>query len=184
MRNVTKEQQKKCIYMLLIDFEDVIKRVTPDIWVSYIRNKISLDTYIGKSFNKRKYLDELSKYFDVNVTGVHLDSDDDKGVWIVYKETDKSEQTPCRMCFNSRFDDELTDENDFSSYSIGHHDKNYRMMYTSGYGKPPRIEFETWSEEYKHWTTVGLYFPKCCPECGRTIKEYNDNEKNGGRSNG
>ena len=176
-RNITKEQQRKCIYMRLGDFEDVIRKVSLDVWVSYTQNKISPDTYGEKPFDKQRYLLELSRYFDVTVTGVHIDLSENKGAWIEYAETDNSVPTPCGMCFNSRFDDELTDENDFASYSIGHPDKNYRMMYTSGYGKPPRIEFDAWNESCRRWDTVGVYFPKCCPECGREITEYNEKRR-------
>lgn len=85
-----------------------------------------------------------------------------------------SEKVPCAKCYNARLDDELTDKNDFASYTIGKSEKGYRVMYTTGYGRPPRIEFETWNESCRNWDTVGIYFPKCCPECGRKITEYDE----------
>lgn len=52
----------------------------------------------------------------------------------------------CRMCYNARLDDELTDENDFSAISIGSCSNGYRMMLCSGYGRPLRIEVEKWDK--------------------------------------
>lgn len=45
----------------------------------------------------------------------------------------------CRMCYNARLDDELTDENDYSAITIGSCTDGYRMMLCSGYGRPLRI---------------------------------------------
>lgn len=181
MINVTKEQLHKCIFMPFSDFKSIINKVKPDITVTYSDHKLSLETKRNYSVEKKEVLQDLSMYFNTNVTDFHTDASEDTGVWILYKERETTNTVPCGKCFNSRFDDDLTDENDFASYTIGYPDKNYRMMYSSGYGKPPRIEFDTWSEESKQWITVGVYFPKCCPECGREITEY---QKNGGRTNG
>lgn len=77
----------------------------------------------------------------------------------------------CKMCYNSRLDDDLTDDNDLS-YSTLCVNKEYRVMYASGWGKPPRLEFEFWDNDY--WSTVLIYYPKYCPNCGRAILEYSD----------
>ncbi len=79
----------------------------------------------------------------------------------------------CRMCYNARLDDELTDENDFSAISIGSFTKGYRMMLCSGGGRPLRIEIEKWDEK-SGWRKIGEYTPQYCPNCGRKIKEYNN----------
>lgn len=85
-------------------------------------------------------------------------------------QSSSTDSIPCRWCDNARVNPELTDENDFASYTIGEACKNFRIMFTVGSGKPPRIEFETWNND--HWSTVGVYYPKHCPNCGREINEY------------
>lgn len=177
MKNVTKEQLHKCIFMPFSDFKGIINKLKPDVTVTYSEHKLSLET----DGNSSEVLQELSMYFNVTVTGFHADDSDDTGVWILYKDKALSEEVPCVKCFNARFNDELTDENDFGSYTVGQSEKNYRMTYSSGYGEPPRIEFDAWNESCTRWETVGVYFPKCCPECGREITEY---EENGGKING
>lgn len=79
----------------------------------------------------------------------------------------------CRMCYNARLDDELTDENDFSAIGIGSCSNGYRMMLCSGYGRPLRIEVEKWDEK-AGWYKIGKYNPEYCPNCGRKIEEYNN----------
>lgn len=90
----------------------------------------------------------------------------------------------CKYCFNARiykpteeewmdpFITELTDENDSSSCGVGHACKDYRYMISSGYGEPLRIEIDHWLTERREWITIGKYYPKFCPECGRKIDEY------------
>ena len=91
----------------------------------------------------------------------------------------------CKYCFNARiykpteeelmdpFATELTDENDFSSCSVGHcFSRNRRFMINSGHGHPVNIEFEEWTETMPEWHRVGIYYPKYCPECGRRLDEY------------
>lgn len=46
------------------------------------------------------------------------------------------ELKPCCMCDNARLNDELTEDNDFFSTVLNSTEK-YRIMYSSGYGKPP-----------------------------------------------
>lgn len=90
----------------------------------------------------------------------------------------------CNFCFNARvyeptleeqldpFNTELTDENDSSSCSIGTCNPSTSIMLNSGNGKPVNIEFRTWSSKAEYWITVGRYYPKFCPECGRRLDEY------------
>ena len=95
----------------------------------------------------------------------------------------------CKYCFNARvykpteeelmdpFATELTDENDSSSCGVGTSCNNTRLMISSGYGEPVRIEIDKFFEDYQEWHTVGKYYPKYCPECGRKLDEY-DNKVN------
>lgn len=78
----------------------------------------------------------------------------------------------CHMCFNARLDDELTDDNDLSYHSIGTSVEGNRLMIASGDGEPLRILLEEYNEGYG-WYTIGKYYPKFCPNCGREIVEYN-----------
>lgn len=177
MINVTKEQLHNCVYISLSDFKSIINKLKPELIVSCCDNKLSIETSNGEPADKEEILKTLSLHFNVTVTGFHADDSDDIGVWVLYKDNVYAKDVPCRKCYNARFDDELTDENDFGSYTVGQSEKNYRMIYSSGHGKPPRIEFDSWSEECKRWLTVGVYFPGYCPECGREITEYDDKKR-------
>lgn len=85
----------------------------------------------------------------------------------------------CGYCNNARIDDTLTNDNDFSSHCVSYHDKN-RVMVSSGYGKPLRIEFEQWNDKSQIWITTETYYPKFCPECGREIVEFKKEHENNG----
>lgn len=77
---------------------------------------------------------------------------------------------PCRMCNNARVDDELTEDNDLSYFSVGKCEKPFRIQLASGDGKPVRLLFEFLFG--KRWSTVAVYYPKHCPNCGRELLEY------------
>mgnify|MGYP000207047900 CR=1 FL=1 len=83
------------------------------------------------------------------------------------------ELKPCMMCDSSKTNDDLTAENDFYS-KVLKINKEYRIMYSSGFGKPPRIEFEIWLGN--RWVTILIYYLKYCVNCGRKIVEYGDIE--------
>ena len=94
----------------------------------------------------------------------------------------------CKYCFNARvykpteeelmnpFATELTDENDSSSCGVGTSSASTRFMISSGYGEPVRIEIDKFIELRQEWVTVGKYYPKYCPECGRRLDEYDVSE--------
>lgn len=87
---------------------------------------------------------------------------------------DAHRRTPCYLCDNARLNNELEDYNDFHSSGIGSFSKDCRIMLTSGSGKPLRIEIARWNDNVQQWEDIGIYCPKFCPECGREIKEYED----------
>ena len=94
----------------------------------------------------------------------------------------------CSFCFNAYvattlpepednyFDNELTDDNDFSSATIGFSGHSHQMYFNSGGGKACNIEVCEWGEDSR-WHTVGYYYPKFCPECGRPLDEYKIDER-------
>ena len=80
----------------------------------------------------------------------------------------------CKYCFNSRIcdDDDFTDKNDYSAICVGNSLEKYNIMFCSGWGRAPRIEFDVLSsDDLMH--TVAVFYPKFCPFCGREITEYN-----------
>lgn len=77
----------------------------------------------------------------------------------------------CYMCNNAKIDSLLTDENDYSSCTLGDSAEGVRMMLSSGWNRPLRIEIQEYIIK-DGWCTVGIYFPKFCPNCGRKIVEY------------
>lgn len=90
------------------------------------------------------------------------------------------EDNICSYCFNAYvaskypsddpFETELDDSNDFGSCGIGDYLDSYSIMFNSGAGRPCELEFRNWYNG--RWHTVGRYYPKFCPECGRPLTEY------------
>ena len=97
---------------------------------------------------------------------------------------EEAKQPYCKYCFNARvykpteeelmdpFATELTDDNDSSSCGVGKSSGGTRFMISSGCGEPVRIEIDKFLELRQEWVTVGKYYPKYCPECGRRLDEY------------
>ena len=79
----------------------------------------------------------------------------------------------CKMCFYAHTDPELTSDNDLSYSTIGECTDSYRLMFRSGDDRPTGILFEEWNRD-RGWQTLGFYWPKFCPNCGRRLTE---NEK-------
>jgi hypothetical protein len=94
----------------------------------------------------------------------------------------------CRFCYNAHvwakepkteedyFDNGLDDDNDGSSCIIGKCSDKFSIMFNSGMGKPCEIEFRKLGDD-QMWHTVGYYYPKFCPECGRQLNEYKIDER-------
>lgn len=90
MKNVRENQLKKCIFMELDEYKDLIDRVTDGLKaVEYEFGLFYM--YTDKAENENTYWNEdieetLSRYFDVTVTSIHADDYEEYvGVWIVYK---------------------------------------------------------------------------------------------------
>ena len=104
------------------------------------------------------------------------------------EQTSVEDKVYCKYCFNSHiykpsdeeymdpYRTELTDENDFSSICVGESCEHLRLMISSGYGEPVRIEIDEFLPKLKEWHTFGKYYPKYCPECGRRLDEYEMSE--------
>ena len=96
----------------------------------------------------------------------------------------------CPFCFNAYvdaklhkseddyFDNELTDENDFGSSTIGISSNGIQLYLNRGNGEACNIEVCQWLSDLNglvhsgRWHTVAKYYPKFCPECGRPLNEY------------
>lgn len=79
---------------------------------------------------------------------------------------------PCALCDNALLNDDLNAGNDYACRSIGDMPARQRLMLCTGGSRPLRIEYEAFNDQYGIWQTLGIYYPKCCPECGREIYEY------------
>lgn len=89
MKNVEKNQLKSCIVMSTDDFKKVFTEIFGEYDVDTNQVDVEFDAYDGIYFcaiSDQDVYEELSKYFDVKVTSVHLDDSETLGVWICYKE--------------------------------------------------------------------------------------------------
>lgn len=132
----------------------------------YVDKKESMEAFIQRVTDK---MNDINGYADVfNVSYPNEDT-----AIITYMSVGSLTKDPCHMCNNSKIDEELNDNNDYSACTIGiWNDDNLRMMLCSGGRKPTRIELEKWIDKIG-WVTIGVYYPKYCPNCGREIIEYN-----------
>lgn len=99
----------------------------------------------------------------------------------------------CQFCYNAYvwakeshdeedyFDTGLDDTNDASSSTVGSCESKHQIFLNSGNGEPCNIEVCEWKENgYRGkpgWATIGIYYPKFCPECGRELSEYKIGER-------
>ena len=85
MRNVRENQLKKCIFKLYSEFEkDVIDALGDDVEVSCDYDNIYFECN-EEPLCTEEVLGGMSKYYDVEVTSIHIDEYEPVGVWIVYK---------------------------------------------------------------------------------------------------
>ena len=90
MKNVKENQLKKCIFMELETFTDMIEKITDGLLTVECEDGIYM-TNSQKAGDTNTWwnediLETLSKHFDVEVTSLHSDNYEDVGVWICYKE--------------------------------------------------------------------------------------------------
>ncbi len=87
MKNIRPNQLKKCIFLELGEFENIICDAIEDVTVEYTLE--GLDIYTNEDgVPYEKICNLLAEYFDVKkVISFHSDHcEDSPGVWIVYKE--------------------------------------------------------------------------------------------------
>lgn len=85
MKNVKKEQLKKCIFKELEEFKcDVLVALGNDVEVTCDYDGIYFECN-NDTLCTEEILVGISKYYDVDVTSIHVDDCDITGVWIVYK---------------------------------------------------------------------------------------------------
>ena len=90
MKNVKESQLKRCIFMVLDEYSELILNLTDGLLeVEHEVDGLYHD-HTEKADNTDTYWNEdllvtLSKHFDVEVTSVHSDCCEMPGVWICYK---------------------------------------------------------------------------------------------------
>lgn len=88
MKNVRENQLKKCILLTTEELEKLMS----EIFETKVIVHCSLEGAWYETPLKDLDIDddtlctELSKYFDVNVTSIHIDDCEYIGVWVCYKE--------------------------------------------------------------------------------------------------
>lgn len=92
MKNISKYQLKKCIFMTFEEYQELILDVTDGLkepWHDFdgFWHDDTDKAYETGVFHNEEMTDVLSKYFDTKVTSIHMDNDSDcLGIWICYKE--------------------------------------------------------------------------------------------------
>jgi len=86
MKNIRKEQLKKCIALEGWEFEKLLNQVEPGCEVEYSLDGITISKDDEDVDNNSLYR-KIARYYDVDeVTSVHIDDCDNLLVWIVYKD--------------------------------------------------------------------------------------------------
>ena len=93
MKNTEEYQLKKCIFIVLEDFQRLIEELTnglkeAEYELDGLYFSDSEEAIKTSNYWKEDILVTLSNYFDVTVTSVHADDCGYLGVWICYKEND------------------------------------------------------------------------------------------------
>lgn len=87
MKNVRENQLKKCIFLNQCDFQQILCEVfDTNVYIHYSLEGCWYEADNDLDISDNDICVELSKYFDVNVTSVHIDDCEDIGIWVVYKE--------------------------------------------------------------------------------------------------
>lgn len=82
-----------------------------------------------------------------------------------------SPRGPCRFCVNARCCPDLSDDNDGSDMSIGCIESGFSFYIASGFGRPVQLLIDRCNRSSLRNELMGFYFPKFCPECGRSLTE-------------
>lgn len=76
----------------------------------------------------------------------------------------------CEMCCDATVCYDLNDDNDYSSSTLDFCKKMHcRLMFSSGWYFPPRLEVDVFDPVINQWIPSLSYFPNYCPNCGRKI---------------
>ncbi|MBQ2389279.1 MAG: hypothetical protein II305_04410 [Clostridia bacterium] len=88
MKNVKENQLKKCIFLTQTELENILsEKLQKTVTVNVDLYGLSVCTEEDmEDMDNGRLCDELSEYFDVNVSSVHIDDCDIVGVWVCYKE--------------------------------------------------------------------------------------------------
>ena len=92
LHGLPENRLKKCIFLTVEEFKKILEsfKIESDVdleGISYSKNNDGIED--------DKVYAELSKYFGVEVSSVHCDDCDYMGVWIVYKEAEKTKSIEC-----------------------------------------------------------------------------------------
>lgn len=77
----------------------------------------------------------------------------------------------CNICCSADVEPSLSAENDLSDSPVGVCEETYGMIFRAGNRQPPALIVQKWDGKQKRNTTIGVYEPKYCPECGRPLKK-------------
>lgn len=90
MKNIRKNQLKKCIFLTFEEFKSLVEDITDGlltveyecggIFLPHTEKSEETDSYWNKDITEA-----LSKHFDVEVTSYHADDCDAVGIWICYR---------------------------------------------------------------------------------------------------
>lgn len=88
MKNVTERQLKKCIFLRLEEYRDIIQKLFgPEVTIEWTVEGLDVHTPTD-ALPTGEIHEGLERYFDVRlVTSIHSDHcEEEPGVWITYKD--------------------------------------------------------------------------------------------------